>query len=226
MKKIINLKFATITVLILCCVLFVGCSENLSNLVKENMSDLRINYFEGKTELFYADLSCGYREQNFAYDGVSTKKTECGVLSVEFKKTYSYLSICVNLDIDGDTKEYVLLKSPFENKYMIDIEKIVNEKNAIKLSLKNQDDYCDLINVSKDWKIQYEDALNIGIETFKEELKNEYSNGKFNAEGYLKVVSKNEFDQKFWYFSFITTKNVSKSMLINVNSGKQIKNTI
>lgn len=226
MKKIINLKFATIIVLIFCCFLFVGCSENLSNLVKENMSDLRINYFEGETELFYADLSCGYREQNFVYDGVSTPKTECGVLSVEFKKTYSYLSICVNLEIDGDTKEYVMLKSPFENKYMVDIEKIVNEKNTIILSLKNQDDYCDLINVSKDWKIQYEDALNIGIEAFKEELKNEYSNGKFNAEGYLKVVSKNGFDQKFWYFSFITTKNVSKSMLINVNSGKQIKNTI
>ncbi len=203
---------------------FVGCSSGLLQVVKNNMSDLRINFFEGENDFLFADLSCGYREQNFAYDGISTSKLPCGVLSIEFKTTYSYSSICVELFIDEQHQEYVLEKSPFESKYMVDLEKIVDSNSTIKLRLKNQQNFCELECVSKTWQIQYEKALEIGVGALKEDLQNLYSNGKINAEGYLKVVSKNDFGQKFWYFGYVNTLKKSNGLLIDVKTGKIIVN--
>lgn len=218
------MKKICFAIILICCFVCVGCSSPVYNLVIKNMSDMRINFFEGENEELYAELSCGYREQTFAYDGISTDKLECGVLGVVFKTEYSYSSICVNLTIDGTSKEYVLERSPFEYKYMVDLEKIVDNKSEVSLSLKNQSLVCSLKCVSDDWKVQYTDALKIATEHFKDDLDKVYSNGKFLAEGYLKIVSKYDYEQKFWYFSFIDRAKTTKSVLIDVATGKLFDN--
>ena len=194
------------------------------DIVLKNMSDMRINFFEGENEELYAELSCGFREKTFAYDGVSTDKVECGVLGVVFKTEFSYSSICVNLNIDGTSKEYILDRSPFEYKYMVDLETIVDNKSEISLSLKNQSLECKLKCVSDDWKVQYTDAIKIGTEYFKDDLEKVCSNGKFLAEGYLKIVSKYDYEKKFWYFSYIDRASSTKSVLIDVSTGKIFDN--
>ena len=227
-KKLLNQKYiiSVFCIIFIFCttIFFTGCANRFEQLVKQNMSDMRINFFEGENDLLYADLSCGYREQNFAYDGISTQKVECGVLSVEFKKVYSYQSICISLEIDGNTKDYVLERSPFENKYMVDLEKIINNNSLISFALKNQAEKCNLACVSKNWKVQYDNAIKIAVDVLKDDLSKLFYNNKLNAEGYLKVVSKHDYDQKFWYFSYIDKTGQSKSMLINVTNGKIIKN--
>ncbi len=213
-------KFICIFLTIFCVIIFAGCSNSLSNIIKDNMSDMRINFFEGENNLFFADLSCGYREETFAYDGISTAKKQCGVLSVEFKNTYSYSQISVTVNIDGNKKDYVLERSPFENKYMVDLEKIIENDKIIEINLKNQLDICTLKCVSNSWNIQYEKAIEIGVKKYQTELEKLYFNGKLNAEGYLKIISKPNYDKKFWYFSFIDKASNSKSMLIDVSTGE------
>lgn len=188
-------------------------------LVIQNMSDMRINYFTGENSLLYANLSCGQRESNFAYDGVSTNKVECGVLSLEFKNVYSYNSICIELTIDDDTKEYVLSHSPFENKYMVDLGFIVKSDSVVSFNLKNQEEVCTLFCISQNWAVDYEKAISIGANTLLSDLEKMYSNGTLHAECYLKVVQKNDYDQIFWYFSVIDKNGTLYSMLINVSDG-------
>lgn len=212
MKKSICLVLAFLSVIMLS-----GCDNSLEKLVQDNMSDMRINYFSGENDLFYAELSCGYREQNFAYDGVSCDKVECGVLSVEFKTVYSYEYISITLSIDENINDYVLKLSPFENKYMVDIEQIVSENSQIDVKLKNQDNTCSLQCVSSSWKTQYKKAIEIATKTLKEDLQNLYFNGKLNAECYLKIITKYDYDKTYWYFSFIDRAGNTKSMLIDVD---------
>jgi len=201
-----------------------GCGSSYYDLIKDNMSDLRINFFEGQNENFSAELSCGYREKVFTYDGFSTNKVECGVLGITFFTTYSYQSVVAILNVDGQQQEYVLEKSPFENKYMVDLEKIYTGKNAITLTLKNSTSNVELKEVSNQWKINYESALKIGSDEFAIDLEKLYFNGKLNAEGYLKIVSKPGFNQKFWYFGYTDCTGQNKGLLINVDNGKVIHN--
>ncbi|MBE7075099.1 MAG: hypothetical protein E7376_03895 [Clostridiales bacterium] len=203
-----------------------GCSNQIADLIKENMSDLRINYFVGENENMFANLSCGYREQTFAYDGISTQKVECGVLSVGFNTIYSYSSISVILIVDNIEQEYVLQHSPYENVYMVDIEKILTEENIISLKLKNSANELSLNNVSNSWNVQYDKALNIAGTTLQDELNLLYFNGKFNAEGYLKIVSKKDFEKTYWYFSYIDRSGNSNSLLIDVQTGEVTKREI
>lgn len=219
MKKFICCIFACL--LTFC---FTGCSNQIVILVKENMSDLRINYFSGASANMYANISCGYREQDFFYDGVSTKKLECGVLSLGFNTIYSYSTISIVLNINEEEKEYVLNHSPFENLYMVDIEKILSEDDKISLRLKNGEEIIDLINQSKDWKIQYDKAITIAVNYLKDELNKIYFNGKLNAEGYLKIIAKKDFDNIYWYFSYYDIFGNSNNVLIDINSGQVISN--
>ena len=219
MKKIFCL------ILIVFCLFFITACDCTSNMVINNMSDIRINFFEGKNDNIYVNLSCGYREDVFAYDGQSTNSLECGVLSVGYFEHCSYFSIVVVLGIDGVESEYVLEKSPYEELYMEDIGKILTNENDVYVRLKNQQEKIELTDVSREWLVDYKKAIKIASQYFNEELNNLYFNSKFNAECYLKVVSKIDFNNKFWYFSFVDRAESFNSCLIDVNSGDIISNT-
>lgn len=219
MKKIFCVFLLVVAVLI------VGGCDGIDNIVLNNMSDLRINYFEGKNDNFYVNLSCGYREEVFNYDGISSTPTECGVLSLGYFDTCSYASVTVVLIVDGEGKEYVLERSPFENVYMEDIGKILTKDNDIKIKLKGTDETIVLNEISSKWKINYKKAIEIGAKHLKEKLEGLYFNGTFHAEGYLKVVSKIDYDKKYWYFALTSQSGENYSILVNVISGEVISNS-
>lgn len=201
---------------------FCGCSNQINTLVLNNMSDLRKNYFNAQTEDYYIELSCGQREEVFAYDGISTNKVPCGVLVLEFANVYSYDYVTGTIDIDGQKKEIILKKSPFEYKYMVDLNQYLTQKNKIKFSLKNTNTEVVLTEVSHSWKIDYKKAISIATNKLKNKLENLYFNQTLNAEAYLKIVTKKDFNKTFWYFSYIDRAGQKESMLIDVNSGKII----
>lgn len=215
LKKV--LKFIPAVLLLIILVLVAGCDDK--NLIKKNMSDMRINYFTGECDAFFVDLSCGYREKEFAYDGVCSENVECGVLGLVFKTTYSYSKIVVCLDVDGTLTEVTLERSPFENKYLADLEKIYNDQ-IIKVSLKNSGEIVSLKRSSDEFSVSYDKALNIGANHFAKEFEDLYFNGKLNCECYLKIINKKDFDKTYWYFSYIDRAQQSKAILIDVLSGE------
>ena len=220
MKKIF------VIILIGFCFAFVAGCVGVDSMVLNNMSDIRFNFFEGKNDNIHITLSCGYREEIFAYDGQSTNPLECGVLAVGYFEFCSYSSIVVILGVDGVESEYVLEKSPYEELYMEDIGKILTSENNVYIRLKNQKEKIELYEMSGEWTVDYKKAINIASSHFNEDLKDLYFNGKFNAECYLKVVSKIDFDDKFWYFSFIDRAGNSKSCLIDIYGGEIISGTV
>ena len=212
MRKILCL-FLLIFAILIC-----GCSNHLDSVVLNNMSDLRVNYFEGKNETAFITLSCGQRESNFAYDGISTSPLDCAVLTVEFFSPVNLSKIEATVFINGQEKNIVLNHSPFEDVFMEDLEISIENNSEVKIKLNNQEN-IELKNISSNWKINFKQAIKIATEHFNEKLKELYFNNRLNAECYLKVVAKANYEQKFWYFSIIDIGGKNYSLLIDVNSG-------
>lgn len=219
MKNFILLFMAMVAV---CC--FSGCNDKY-NYVLNNMSDLRINYFEGKNQEIFVNLSCGYREDIFVYNGVSTTPVECGVISLAFINICTYNSVEIVLIVDGKSFEYVLEKSPYEDVFMEDIGKILNSNSKITIKLKNQKQELELECLSNNFKIDYKKAIKIACEHFKNQINGYYFNNKFNAEAYLKILSKKDYENKYWYFSLIGTDGKNYSTLIDCYTGEVIAKT-
>ena len=218
MKKLIGLF------LIVGIIFFMAGCDGTENVVLNNMSDLRVNFFEGKNSNFYVNVSCGYREEVFAYDGVSTNPVECGVITLGFFDDCSYSSVMVVLEVDGKNNEYVLERSPYENVYMEDIGYLIKSNSKVSVGLKNQQDKVLLECVSLDWEVDYKKAVKIGTNYFKDQITELYFNNTLHAECYLKIVSKINFNNKYWYFSIVDMANKNYSLLIDVNSGEIITN--
>lgn len=216
MKKIV------VVILFILCFVFVttGCSSSIKSVVEDNFSDIRINYFTGENEEFYVNLSCGYREESFAYDGVSTNKVECGVITLGFMQSKNYSQISVILNVDNIDKEIILEKSPYEDIYMADISKILTKDNFIKLKLKNQNKEVVLNEESQFWQVDFDEAIKIAVKHFEKDFQNLYFNNKLNAECYLKVLSKKDFDKIYWFFSFVNREGKFTNCLIDINSGE------
>ena len=216
------MKKVVVMFLFILCFVFVttGCSSSLERMVENNMSDIRINYFTGENEEYYVNLSCGYREETFAYDGVSTNKVECGVITLGFMQAKNYSQISIILNIDNVEEEVILEKSPYESVYMADINKILTKENFIKIKLKNQNNEVVLNEESQFWQIDNKQALKIAVKHFEQDLQNLHFNNKLNAECYLKVLSKKDFDKIYWFFSFVDRAGKSTNCLIDINSGE------
>ena len=217
MKKCLCL-FLIFSTVVLC-----ACSNQINNIVLDNISDLRTNFFVGENQDFFAELSSGKREEQFFYDGISTRKVDCAVLSIGFFKTNYSNAIEVQVEIDGQAQNAILQHSPFEELFMIDLEKAIDDNAKVSIYYNNQK--VDLKCISKDWEIDYNKAIEIGIKKFQSELENLYFNGKLNAEGYLKIVYEKEFNKTYWYFGIIDRVGEKYNILIDVNDGRVINST-
>jgi len=100
----------------------------------------------------------------------------------------------------------------------------VLDSAVISFGLKEREELVTLKNLSNDWAVDYKKAVEIATNHLSNHLQNLYFNGKLNAECYLKIVAKNDFEKKFWYFSVIDKSGKSASVLIDVETKEVFDN--
>ena len=206
------------------CVLFqTGCGLNIDSAVNNNLSEIRKNVFEGQTDTLKVSCMSGERENPYTYDGVSEEKCEFGIITVNFKEFVGAINVPFVATIDDKKFEGTLEKSPFNENYMVDIESVADDEAKILISI-NDEPAIELQNISSTWEIDWQKALTLGKTYLSEELNAILSNGKFEAECYLKPVTDEGFisGQYFWSF-FIVDKNfVRYTVVLDVNSGDML----
>lgn len=203
------------------CLLFCACSINVKTII-EKTSDLTSTFFFSSTDFGCVEVYCGQREQIFEYDGISTKKVDYGIVKVCFDEKTEYKTIDAQLKIDDEVLDLVLEQNPFDQSYMVDIEKQISQNANLTLKIPN-------INVnnlevecqSNKWKISDKDALEIAGKTLKEFMT---TNSKNNVdyECYLKVVHNIQDGQRLYFYTFSvkTTQLKTTNILIDVYSGE------
>ena len=104
----------------------------------DNISDLRTNFFIGENDAFFVELSSGIREEQFFYDGISTNKVECAVLSIGFFIPNYSNSISAEIIIEGNVQKIILEHSTFVELFMVDLEKRIDDNTKVTVVYNNQ----------------------------------------------------------------------------------------
>ena len=217
-------KYIILVILMLSFCFFIGCGTNLNDKVVKNLSEIRYNAFQYVSSGFKISFMSGEREDPYEYDGISNKKVDFGIITAVFKDFKGFNKIPFKIELNGDVKEGLLEKNPFNSSYMADIGIKVKDDYKIKVSL-NNGDFVELVNISNSWAINYEKALEIGINYTKDEILKLKNNEA--AEFYLKIITDEEYliDEFFWSFSFTDSNFKSTTVIIDVNSGEILVKT-
>lgn len=217
MKKIVIFLFLC---LILSFSIF-ACTKNIDGAVRGNLSEIRYNAFAVKNENFKANFMSGERENPYEYDGKSRDKCDFGVITVVFNDFCTFMKVPFSLYINDEKVDGLLEKNPYNESFMADTGRRVNDNDVIRIKIGDGDE-INLENISNNFKINFENALKIGINELNNELNSCYIKGKFNAECYLKIITSDNYnsDDFFWSFSVISSKLNNYSVIIDINSGK------
>lgn len=198
-----------------------GCSQTYTASVQDNLSDVRYGIFCGTSKSFYVEYTYGLREDPFAYDGISEAKRELGVFMLYFNDVNNSAYVKIEATFDGKAQEVLLEHSPYDDAYGADIEecKIPQSLTVKILDGSYVGETVTLNNVSDQWKIDYKKALEISENHFASEFKSLKANGK-KFECYLKILSKPNFEQFFWFFSYVASNGAKNHILINPQTGQ------
>lgn len=215
MKKICALMFVLGALAV-----FAGaCGKKTEDYVRENMSEKTETYFYGETPEVYATLSSGKRENKYLMNGISEKKVDFSLLTLNFYNETFGNGINVKVVIDGAESTKFLELNTLNNTYMIDLETKFSGKEEI--SVEYMEEKITLENVSKDFKVGANKAIEIASKELSKFIMKEKKMSSLNAECYLRVLDKraNNFQDMFWVFTVVNTKNENYSVVISTVDG-------
>lgn len=196
-----------------------GCGKQTVDYVRENMSEKTEVYYFGETTEFYGTLSSGQREKDYLMNGKSEEKVDFSLLTLNFYNETLGNAITVNLTVDEKTSEVELELNTLNSTYMVDLEKKFSGEE--KIFVEYMEEKFELSNVSKDFVISADKAIEIASKELASSIKKEKKFSNLNAECYLRVLDKraNNFDSMFWCFTVINNKNESFSVVISTVDG-------
>lgn len=220
-------KFAVIFLSVVFCIMLSACQSSTINLC--NVSELHTNYFRSDGDWGYAELSCGYREEPFDYDGKSNKKVKFGVVKVVFAHAEITEQILkINLYTNSVLQHYELERNPIDFSFMVDIEELIDDNSKIRISFEKQTlADIEFTCLSKDWKVSCNTAADIANLEFKEYVE-EASKNKLNYECYLTILREtgNVASNYFWAFTIRTSNGKTANIAIDVNNGAVVLKSI
>lgn len=199
MKKI-NL---VVLLVMLVCVLG-GCNQDMNYAWKDYVSEYCECYFVGETEGYYVELMNGEREVEYYLDGVSGDKQKYTLLIVTPKNEGSSVeNIGYCVEYNGNTVEGSLSESPFDNTKSSEVDMEIGEDDTIfvYIKLEASTQVCKVQCVSKDFALNWEDAMMKVYECCGQELGMIMKNHN-SIECYLQVI--NKYGEEGWYYWCVT----------------------
>ena len=215
MKK----KFVLGLMIVFLGVTLFGCGMSTLKLVQDNMSEITKVYYFGENENFGATISCGEREENYIMNGKSDKLVDFCLLSVKLNNETQKELIKAKVYIDDEINDCELLLNKKNKAYMIDLEKTLNGQEKIFLEIDGHKQ--ELIAISNDFQIDYNNALKIASENLEDKIVKAKSFVNLNAECYLRVLDKNSKDLNgtYWCFSVFNVDGENFSIIISKIDG-------
>ena len=213
MKKI----FLSIIILSVCLIMF-GCDkkDNLEN----NISELTQIYFSAECQGLEGNISVGYREVDYAVDGLHTQNCEFSLVAIKFDNLLPNNQIEVEFYINNQNQNLTMDLNPSNHFYMADLGFLLDEDDE--LSLKYGEYNLNFINISKDFSIDFNDAIRLAKDELNGKL-NHYFNGKnFEAECYLKILAGQKENKLFWAFTVVGKSGNRNNVVISVEDGNII----
>ncbi|MDD4211494.1 MAG: hypothetical protein PHC46_03820 [Clostridia bacterium] len=203
------------------------------DLVLKNLSEVRYNLFQGDNEKLNATFMTGEREETYILNGVATELIDFGIITLNFKEpqTARFGVPTYKLTIGDNYYEGEFEKSPFNVNYVADIGIKMPDDSQVYLLVEWDDLYetLKLDPISPNWEINWEKALEIGMENIAgtnfEEL---ISEGKLNAEVHLIIIGDPQgiTDKYYWYISIYGQAGSTIELVIDPMTGELISKRV
>lgn len=213
MKKIIVIIMSAFLACLLC-----ACSSNSS--LYGNLSELRDNIYSGSNENYAVNCYTGFREKEFAADGVASSSVK--TFNVKVIPAFEYSDaqeFNVTVTIDGVNYGGKLTKH-YEKGYLVcslNIEK--NPPKNFDVTV-----YCDadastvkVESIVTSEFIDVNEALNVAEKELAETIKNNSEGGAFKGEIHARLLDFN--GEYYWYVGLITDSVKNQAVLIDAKDG-------
>ncbi len=195
-----------------------GCSKSHEEMIAENMSEITYTYFYGKCDEFEISISSGEREEPYIYDGRNEEKCDFGLVVAKLNSKAEKESMVFS--INGDASSGLLEYNLMTGTYMLDIERQFSQDDVISVKYGNTQITLDCL--SKDFVVDYNSAIQIGVQEFSEEISSMIQKEELKAECYLKILDNlsNGFETRFWCFSIVNIEGEHLNCIIDVETGE------
>lgn len=215
MKKKFLISFLLL-IIILCPILLISCVEKSSP--KSNISEITKIYFQGTDENANGSISVGQREEPYKIDGKHNEMYDFSLIVIDFNKQFEGDQIVVNLSVNENSEDLTMYYSPLNHAYMADIGYFLNANDIINVSY--QDYSIDFYNVSDNFKVDWEQALDIAIANI--DMNSFYQDNEFKGECYLKILTEKDDNLKdlFWVFTVVGENGEVKNIVLSVENGE------
>lgn len=198
--------------------LLCACSKNSE--LYSNVSELRDNIYVGSNENYTVSCYSGFREKEYASDGIATSSVKIFNLKITPKFDYSDAQqFNVTVTIDGVNYGGKLTKH-YEKGYLVcslNIEK--NPPKSFDVTV-----YCDadassvkVESVITSDFIDVNDALKVAEKELAQTIKSNSEGGAFKGEIHARLLDFN--GQYYWYVGLITDSVKNQAVLINAKDG-------
>ena len=215
MKKKILIMLSSLAVVLF---LFTGCNDlSINNCI----SEITFTYFKGQdssSSNVYASISVGEREEPYKMDGKHRKNVDFALINLILDDV-SQNEVMATIDIDGTASEIMLEFNPRTSSYMADLGYAISGDSTINLKVDNYS--IDFSNISKDFKVDYNKALEIGEKLLSENVTN-FSSSNFDGEIYLKLFTMEGSDVLYWIYTAVYEDGVTYNFAINVNDENDV----
>lgn len=198
------------------CIILTGCSLDVQEMAKHSVSEKVEVYFSGSGD-FSANISSGVREEPYEYNGKTEELKDFAIITIFVDEDLKYIQ--AEITINEELSTILLEQDLINGSHVVDLERKINQDD--KVSLKYKGNVVELECKSNNFNVDCDKALEIGAETFSEELENLVSKKKLNAECYLRIIDNpnDKFNRLFWYFYIYAENGTSHYCVINIEDG-------
>lgn len=217
MKKTKKIIILSIFAIFASCV-FIGCTQNSTQQLKNNTSEITKTFFVGNEEDYYITLSSGCRESDYTFDGKTTDLIDFAVITLQFSTPKTDEFFDFEIIINNTSLSGTLAKNPYKTNYMCDLSRELSSTDQIQITL--LDKTTKLECKSKDFSVDFEQAQALAIDKLSQKI-DEITQNKYEC--YLKILYKPEVsDNYFWYFLVKSDKYYN--LVIDCQNGQIVAN--
>lgn len=195
-----------------------GCGSQVDRLtlVQENMSEKSEVYFFSDNLNLPISIASGVREDPYGYDGESNDKCEFALIIARLDNSDNEY---VTVNVDGEEKQVLLEFNYRTGTHMADLEQTLTGDEVI--TVKFLDEEANLVCKSNDFKVDANQALEIGTENLSSFIDSLRSGNNFNGECYLKLLDNisGGFSDIFWLFSVYSADGEMQNVIISTENG-------
>ncbi len=192
-----------------------GCGQERRP--ENSFSEITYDYYSGTNDTLFASISVGKREEPYAIDGNHGENVDFSLVTLKFSSRQQFNQLAVDVVNDDGTMQLLLEFNPLNNSYMGDLGRAIDGE----ISIIYGETILNLQKTSENFSINYQTAIEKAILALDGEIEKYYTNGIFEGECYLKILSEvdEKFEDLYWVFTIVGKNGDTSNVVIDTITG-------